>query len=88
MRLQYKDVEINLVNEVENVIGNEFKLVSIRPYYEYKDGNKTETVLGFTYEVVLIEKGYEKIGVKILGKNKLADNLTEEELQKGASVHF
>lgn len=88
MRLQYKDVEINLTSEINKVVGNEFKLVSVRPYYEYKDGNKTDTVLGFNYEIVLLDRGYEKIVVKILGNDRLADNLSEEELQKGVSVGF
>lgn len=88
MKLQYKDVEINLVEDLVDVIGTDHRLVGIRPYYEYKEGQRTTNVQGHTYEIVLIEKGFEKVNVKIEKEDILMSLLTEEQLEKGVQVVF
>ena len=42
-------------------------LVSVRPI-NYQDGKRVDEPVGHTYEVVLPEHGYDKLGVKIEGK--------------------
>lgn len=88
MRLQYKDVEINITKELKEVIGNDYRLVSIRPFYEYKDGVRLSTISGYSYEIVLLDRGYEKIGVKVLGMDLIGNDISEEELIKGVRVSF
>lgn len=87
MRLKYSDIQVNIISDLKNVIGNEYKLVGIRPYYQYVDKVKSETVEGYNYEIVLMERGYEKISVKIPGRPLLTE-LNEDSFSSGVSVHF
>ena len=54
--------------DVDKTFGKKFWLVEVAPVYDYKDGEKTDTVSGYRYVVTLPEKNFEKIGVKIPGK--------------------
>lgn len=38
--------------------------------YEYKDGKRTDTVLGYRYSVALPEKGLDKVDVRIDGQQQ------------------
>lgn len=87
MRLKYSDIQVNIISDLKNVIGNEYKLVGIRPYYQYVDKVKSETIEGYNYEIVLMERGYEKISVKIPGRPLLTE-LNEDSFSSGVSVHF
>ena len=49
-------------------LGDKLWLVDVSPAYEYKDGKRTDTVLGYRYSVALPEKGLDKINVRIDGK--------------------
>jgi len=53
--------------DVEKTFGKKFWLVEVAPVYEYKDGQRTDTVAAYRYVVALPEKNFEKIGVKIPG---------------------
>jgi len=52
-------------------LGNKLWLVDIVPAYEYKDNRRTETITGYRYAVCMVEKGLEKINIKIDGKQLL-----------------
>lgn len=52
-------------------LGKKLWLVDVSPAYEYKDGKRTDTVLGYRYSVALPEKGLEKITVKIDGEKRM-----------------
>ena len=52
-------------------LGNKLLLVDIIPSYTYIDGKGTDTITGYRYTVVLTEKSYEKINVRIDGKQQL-----------------
>lgn len=49
-------------------LGNKLWLVDIVPVYEYKDNRRTENITGYRYVVAMPDKGLDKIGVKIEGK--------------------
>lgn len=49
-------------------LGRKKLLVDVLPAYEYRDGRKTDTVVGYRYIIALPEHGLEKLGVKIEGK--------------------
>lgn len=53
-------------------LGNKLWLVDVSPAYEYREGRRTEHILGYRYTVALPEKGLEKINVRIDG-DKLMD---------------
>lgn len=42
--------------------------IKVTPVYEYKDGKKTDHVVGHKYTNVLVEKEFEKIGIQIPGE--------------------
>lgn len=52
-------------------LGSKYWLVDVRPNHLYKDGVRTDTIIGYRYDVVLPEKGLEKIGIKIDGAQLL-----------------
>ena len=87
MRLKFSNIQVNLVEDLKNVIGNEYKLVGIRPYYQYVDKVRSQTIEGYNYEIILMERGYEKISVKIPGRPLLTE-LNEDSFSSGVSVHF
>ena len=43
-------------------------LVDVRPAYEYKDNKRTDTVLGYRYEVAMPKHALEKLSVQIEGE--------------------
>ncbi len=49
-------------------LGRKKLLVDVLPAFEYKDGNKTDAVIGYRYIVALPSHNLEKIGIKIEGK--------------------
>ena len=53
--------------DVNKTLGSRFWLVEVAPAYEYKDGVRTDNLVGYRYTVTLPEKNFEKIGVKVPG---------------------
>lgn len=49
-------------------LGENMLLVDIAPVYEYKDNRKTDKLIAHRYIIVLLDRGFEKISVKIEGK--------------------
>ena len=62
----------DIIIDANKTFGSKLWLVEVAPYYEYKDGEKTNTVSGYKYTVALPERNLEKVGVKIAGA-QLAD---------------
>ena len=60
-------------------LGKEMLLVETAPYFEYVNKVRTNNILGYKYTVVLPQRGFEKLDVKIPG-NKLL------EVQAGQSI--
>ena len=52
-------------------LGKRLWLVEIVPAYEYKDGKRTDNITGYRYIVAMPDRGLEKIGIKIEGKQLL-----------------
>ena len=49
-------------------LGSKLWLVDVTPAYEYKDNRRTDTVSGYKYVICMPDKNYEKIGIKVDGK--------------------
>lgn len=59
-------------------LGGDFLLISIAPYFSYKDGVRQTDVEGYKYTVVLPHHKFEQLDVKIPGAQQLdldADSL-------------
>ncbi len=46
-------------------------VIGTTPYYEYQNGAKTSTILGYKYNTILPNLSYEKLNVKIAGALQL-----------------
>lgn len=58
--INLRDIEI-----APRSLGQRMLLVDIAPAYEYKDGRRTDKLVGYRYIVALPEHGLEKISVRI-----------------------
>lgn len=54
-------------------IGNKMLLVDIAPKFEYLNGQRTGTVIAYSYTVVLVDRGYERLSVRIDGDKPLVE---------------
>ncbi len=52
-------------------IGSKALLVDVKPKYEYVNNQRTDKVTGYGYTVVLPECSFEKLTVKIDGKQQM-----------------
>ena len=57
----------DLVIDANRTLGGQKLLTAIIPSYKYENGEKTAEIDGYNYEVVLTQRGFEKIRVKIEG---------------------
>lgn len=60
--MDIKDVVIDAYKTVGQAM-----LVGVSPAYEYENGKRTDNVIGYKYEVVMPQRAYDKISVKISG---------------------
>ncbi len=51
-----------------NCVGKKMLLVDVTPCYVYDNGKRTTDIEGYRYVVALPELGFDKLGVKIEGK--------------------
>ena len=49
-------------------LGETLWLVGVSPAYEYRNNRRTDKVTGYRYTVAMVERGLEKINVKIDGE--------------------
>ena len=52
-------------------LGKKLLLLDVQPVHEYVNGRKTDTITAYKYEVVLVERAYEKLKIKIDGMRQL-----------------
>lgn len=57
-----------------NSLGGNLMLTGVRPVYDYKEGERTDKIIGFKYEVACPKHSLEKITVKIQGEQQLEFN--------------
>lgn len=63
----------NIKIDAKKTVGNTTLLVDVIPTYEYIEGKRTDKITAYKYVIVLPERGFEKISVKIEG-NQLIDS--------------
>lgn len=54
-----------------STLGSSLKVVETKPIYEYADGKRTTKIKGYKYTVVMPDRGYDRIEVKIEGSLQL-----------------
>lgn len=60
-----------VIIDANATIGKSPMLIGVSEIYNYVDGKKIDTIIGYKYEVVLPDKMYDKLSVRILGDKKL-----------------
>lgn len=85
MRLNNATIKQVIVSPV--TLGERLRLCGIRPYNEYIDGNRTDTVLGYTYTVTCSGFQGERLDVKIPGKQLLGEDAYDH-LVKFANIQL
>ena len=79
--IRSKDIIVDKCILGEN---EELRLTKVSPDYEYEGDKKTERLLGYKYECVSEEMGYEQLTVKIPG----AQLIESPKSRKGFPVRF
>ena len=69
-------------------LGEIFLLADITPSYEYKDGERTDTLDGYRYSVVLPAHKMEKLSIKVSNRIPLVDIENSGEIPIGTAVKF
>lgn len=69
-------------------LGSIMLLADITPVYEYKDGEKTDKLVGYRYSVVLPSHKMEKIGIKVESITPLVDLEKADDIPIGTQVVF
>lgn len=62
---------LNVCIDAVKTVGTELILIGIRPYYKYEDGKKVDKIEGYRYEIVLCQRKYERLFVKIAGDQRI-----------------
>lgn len=57
--------------DVKKTLGTQMLLVDIHPVFEYQNGKKSDSIIGYKYDICLPEHQFEKIAIKILGEQKI-----------------
>ncbi len=59
--------------DAQKTCGEKLVCVGHRPVFEYSNKERTNTVIGTNYEIVLLDRSYERLNVKVLGGNTLPE---------------
>lgn len=57
--------------DTKETLGKQLLLVDVQPVYAYRDGKRTNDIEGYRYIVALPEHEFDKLGIKIIGKQIL-----------------
>lgn len=59
--------------DILKTCGKKLSCTGYKPVYEYVNNQKTDNIIGTCYEIVLVEKGFERLNVKVPGANTLPE---------------
>ena len=74
----------DLVVDASATTGNKFIIKKITPYSDWTDGHRVDGVAGYAYSVVLPERKYEDITIRVPGER----TVDEEAENRNAAVTF
>lgn len=76
MRLNNATIKQVIVSPV--TLGDRLRLCSVRPYYAYVDGNRTDNIAGYAYTVTCSGFQGERLDIKIPGKQLLGEESCDQ----------
>lgn len=71
--MKLTNASIKLVSVSPVTLGERLRLCGVRPYYEYIDNVRTDTILGYTYTVTCSGFFGERLDIKVPGKQLLSE---------------
>lgn len=72
---------------LKEAVGQKGLLVAVADVFDYKDGKRTEKVIGTRYDVLLLERKYEPLSIKMLDKPIITAKELEK-LEEPPTVYF
>lgn len=69
-----KDIKLDKLTLGPKGEKDDFILTDIKPDYAYADNKRTDNLIGYKYTIVLVNRGYNKVDVKIPGKQLLSES--------------
>ncbi|GEM_PF-461390 len=72
---------------LHEVVGDKGLLIAVADVFDYKDGKRTEKVIGTRYDVLLLERKYEPLSIKMLDKPIITAKELEK-LEEPPTVYF
>lgn len=72
-----------IIVDAKATLGKDLRLTGMREIYAYVNGERTDTLEGYRYEVVLIDNQFEKVEFKIENTTPL---FTEEDVEQNIPV--
>jgi len=65
--------------DIDRTLGNTFWLTDVSPYYDRDiNGKRGPNIEGYSYEIVLPDRGYDKLKVRIAGKQLMPSPADED----------
>lgn len=61
----------NIVIDAAKTVGRKLVLTDIKPAYAYDNGQRTDRIEGYRYEIAMPEHGYDKLSVRIDGDQQV-----------------
>jgi hypothetical protein len=72
-----------IIVDAKATLGENIRLTGMREVYAYVNGDRTDTLEGYKYEVVLLDKSFEKVEFKIENTTPL---FTEQDVEQNIAV--
>ena len=72
-----------IVVDAAKTLGKDMRLTGMREVYKYVNRERTNELEGYRYEVVLLDRAFEKVSFKIADLNPL---FSEEEVENNIAV--
>lgn len=87
--MTFQNTRRNLKMDVRDLVvdtaascGNKMLLTEVKPYFDYVNGVRSSEVAGYRYTVVLLERKFEKLQVRIAGSQQIELNEDENKSVK------
>lgn len=72
-----------IVVDATKTLGKDMRLTAMREVYKYVNRERTNEMEGYRYEVVLLDRAFEKVSFKIADLNPL---FSEEDVENNIAV--
>lgn len=72
-----------IIVDAQKTLGTNMRITGMREVFKYENGERTNEQDGYRYEVVLLDRSFEKISFKVANNNEL---FTPEQIENNIAV--